>query len=121
MNHFEDFTELKHKGNFWLGINGIECSGAAVYDDFRDKDMPANEFINFIDYNIHNLNYKGGSAQNKFDLIIITSIQSPTEIYRKMKSEDKKQWLRRIKIINLDKYIDERFKDVKIKRRINID
>lgn len=97
----EDFTEVKYNGSFWLNVTGIEVDGAAIYDDFRDSHMPASEFINFIDYNIHNLNYKGGSALNKFNLIIITSIQSPEEIYKKLTEEPKKQWLRRMKIIHL--------------------
>lgn len=99
----EGFTEIKHNGNFWLNVSGEEIGGIAIYDDFRDTDMKASEFINFIDYHIHNLNFKGGSAKNKFDLIIITSIQSPFEIYKNMKEETRNQWLRRIKFINLDK------------------
>lgn len=98
-NKIEEFTEVKHIGQFWHGIGGVEVSGAAIYDDFRDSHMTASEFINFIDYNIHNLNYKGGSAKNKFNLIIITSIQDPNIIYKNMKDEPRKQWLRRIEII----------------------
>lgn len=99
----EGFTEVKHKGQFWLGVSGEEVDGIAVYDDFRDSHMPVSEFINFIDYHVHNLNYKGGAAKNKFDLIIITSIQSPYEIYKNVGKEPRRQWLRRMKIINLDK------------------
>lgn len=99
----EGFTEIKHSGNFWLGVSGEEVSGIAIYDDFRDSDMKPSEFINFIDYHIHNMDFKGGSAKNKFDLIIITSIQSPYEIYKNMKVETRNQWIRRIKYLNLDK------------------
>lgn len=99
----EGFTEVKHSGNFWLGVSGEEVNGIAIYDDFRDDHMKASEFINFIDYHIHNLDFKGGSAKNKFDLIIITSVQSPYEIYKRMKEETRNQWIRRIKYINLDK------------------
>lgn len=98
----EGFTEIKHSGNFWLGISGEAVEGIAIYDDFRDDHMKASEFINFIDYHVHNMDFKGGSAKNKFDFIIITSIQSPFEIYRKMKEETRRQWLRRIKYINLN-------------------
>lgn len=99
---YEEFTEIKHEGNFWLGVGGFETTGACIYDDFRDSQLSASEFINFIDYNTHLLNYKGGCAKNKFDLIIITTVQNPEEIYKNMKSDEpKKQWLRRMKIIHL--------------------
>lgn len=101
-NHESEFDEIKHIGEFWHGIGGDCVEGVAVYDDFRDSDMKASEFVNFIDYNIHNLNYKGGSAKNKYHLIIITSTQDPTEIYKNVKGEPRKQWLRRMKIINLN-------------------
>lgn len=102
-NNETEFDEIKHIGEFWHGIGGVEVSGVAIYDDFRDSDLKASEFINFIDYNTHNLNYKGGSAKNKYHLIIITSIQDPNKIYKNTPEETKKQWLRRMKIINLNK------------------
>lgn len=104
-NKFEEFDEVKHVGEFWHGINGDEVNGVAVYDDFRDSDMKASEFINFIDYNIHNLNYKHGSAKNKYSLIIITSIQNPYDLYKNVHGEPRKQWIRRLKIIDLSKII----------------
>lgn len=107
----EGFTEVKHSGNFWLNVSGDAVEGIGIYDDFRDSSMPAQEFVNFIDYHIHNMDYKGGSAKNKFDLIIITSIQSPYEIYRNMKQETRIQWLRRIKKINLDKININQFEE----------
>ena len=69
--------------------------------------MNVSEFINFIDYNIHNMNIKNGCIKNKFKYIFITSIQSPYEIYKNyIDNEPKIQWLRRIhKIIYKDKKI----------------
>lgn len=99
---FDEFIELKHVGQFWHGIYDSEIEGAAIYDDFRDSHMTVSEFINFIDYNIHSLNYKGGSAKNMLKLIIITSVQNPDEIYKNMKNEPRKQWLRRLRIIHLE-------------------
>lgn len=99
--NINEFSEVKAINGFWHGVGGFEMNGAAVYDDFRDSHLSASEFINFIDYRIHNLNYKGGSTKNKFDLIIITTIQDPTKIYKNMNEEDKVQWLRRIEIIHL--------------------
>lgn len=102
-NKIDEFLEVKHSGNFWLGISGEAIEGCVIYDDFRDSDMKANEFINFIDYHVHNMDYKNGSAKNKANLIIITSIIPPENIYKHAKEETKKQWLRRMIKINLDK------------------
>ena len=64
--------------------------------------MKPTELINFIDYNRHIMNIKGGSVRNNYKLIYITSLQSPEQIYTKVPEETQKQWLRRIKqIINI--------------------
>lgn len=93
----EEFNEVKFDGNFWHGASE-ECS-ACLYDDWRDTQMKPTELINFIDYNTHIMNVKGGSVRNKYKLIIITSIQNPEKIYMNTPEEYKKQWLRRIKEI----------------------
>ena len=49
-----------HNG-FW---HGIGTAKVAIYDDFRDTDLPDRDFISFVDYNIHTLNIKGSSVQN---------------------------------------------------------
>lgn len=100
----KEFDELKYENGFWLGYGKGEI---AFYDDWRDNHMRASEFINFIDYYIHNLNVKGGCEKNRYKVIIITSIQSPWEIYQ-TQPELQEQWLRRMKIcevIDKDKYI----------------
>lgn len=101
---YEEFDEIKHddKG-YWLNI--VDGMGAAVYDDFRDSQMPASEFINFIDYNVHNLRVIGGSMRNKYNLIIITTVQPIETLYLNVPDEPKKQWMRRIKVI--DMYSDQ--------------
>lgn len=107
---YDEFTELKHIGNFW-NCGGIEITGAAIYDDFRDNHMTASEFINFIDYNVHSMNFKGGYTKNKLNLIIITSIQSPNEIYKTCQGEPRNQWMRRMEIIDMnEKNINKFFK-----------
>lgn len=103
----KEFTEVKHVGEFWNGIVGSELTGAVIYDDFRDNHMKASEFINFIDYNKHLMNYKGGYAKNMADLIIITSIQNPELIYRSVGDEPRKQWLRRMEIIELKNHTNQ--------------
>lgn len=96
---YEYAHEIKYESTFYHGVgNG---KGAAIYDDFRDSHMKASEFINFIDYNTHIMNVKGGSTRNLLERIIITSVQHPEELYRNMDDEPRKQWLRRIEIIDL--------------------
>lgn len=91
---------VKFDGSFWHGIGTAKI---AIYDDFRDSHMKPSEFINFIDYNIHPLNIKGGSVMNKYETIYITSIQDPYWIYQGMREleEPRKQWMRRMQIIEL--------------------
>lgn len=92
----DEYNEVKYINGFWIGVT--EDCQVALYDDFRDSHMKPSEFINFIDYNIHNLNIKGGSIKNKYRHIFITSIQSPHEIYKNCPEEFKEQWLRRMEI-----------------------
>lgn len=93
------FNEVKYDGSFWHGVQD-DCD-TCLYDDWRDGHMKPTELINFIDYNRHIMNVKGGSIRNNYKLIYITSLQSPDSIYSKVPEETQKQWLRRIKkIIN---------------------
>lgn len=89
---------LKYENNFWIGLGNAKI---AVYDDFRDSHMKASEFINFIDYNKHIMNKKGGQKINDYELIIITSVQNITEIYKSCHGEPRKQWMRRVEVINM--------------------
>lgn len=92
-------NEVKYKDPFWSGIGTAKI---AIYDDFRDSHMHPSEFINFIDYNMHSMNVKGGRKQNHYSLIIITSVQDPHYIYMGMKDEEpRRQWLRRMTIVDL--------------------
>lgn len=108
---YEKINMVKYHNGFWLGIGTSKC---CLYDDYRDTDMDPNEFINFIDYNIHVLNIKGGSVKNMYQLILITSVQDPQFIYeyKQVKEETAKQWLRRMTVIditnneNLNKYFN---------------
>lgn len=91
---------VKHEKDFWDDVgNGLGC---AVYDEFRDSDMRAKEFINFIDYSPHSMNIKGGFTRNKFERIFITSLNSPDEIYASLEGEPRLQWLRRMEVIMWD-------------------
>ena len=97
----DEFDEVKFVNGFWNSCSGEGC---CIYDDFRSSHMSASEFINFIDYRVHNLNVKGDNVKNRYTKIIITSIQSPFEIYNNMQEEAKKQWLRRMHIMKIPRF-----------------
>lgn len=99
-NKVEKFNEVKYDGSFWHGVK--EDGKVALYDDWRDSHMKPAEFINFIDYNRHVMNVKGGSVRNGYERIYITSVQSPEEIYKSVNGEPRKQWERRMKIIHIN-------------------
>lgn len=72
-DHIEgEFDRVKYMNGFWLGIPPSGTAETAWYDDFRG-DMPAHEFISFIDYYVNQLNCKGFSTPNKYKKIFITS------------------------------------------------
>ena len=102
------FNEVKYCNGFWIGVENNSKCEVALYDDFRDSHMPASEFINFIDYNIHNMNIKNGHIKNEFKYILITSIQKPDDLYPHAFIAEKEpavQWMRRMSAIYyLDSY-----------------
>lgn len=97
------FDEIKFdKNGFYAGVNVDSPTEVAVFDDFRAGIMKPEEFINLIDYRVHNMNIKGGSVKNKYKLIIFTSVQKLSNIYRNVDEfERREQWERRIKLINM--------------------
>ena len=98
------YEEVSYANGYWLGVNDCFPTKIAWYDDFRDSQMPAYEFIKFIDYRSHQLNIKHVRGFiSKFERIYITSIQSPYEIYRNMPDEAREQWIRRMTIIHMEK------------------
>lgn len=99
--HGEFINRLSYNNGFWEGVDGE--TRVALYDDFRDYHMRESEFVRFVDYNVQNMNIKGGMLPNVYSLIVITSIQSPYEIYPRMSREVRQQWLRRMEIIHLTK------------------
>lgn len=93
----DEINMIKYENSFYIGVGTAKI---AIYDDFRDSHMKASEFINLIDYNIHHMNIKGGERPNKYKLIIITSVQKLKDIYSNMTDEPRKQWERRIQLID---------------------
>ena len=53
----------------------------AYYDEWRDDVMPHTEFLKLIDYKVKPINVKNSHALNDFQIIFITTVQSPEEIY----------------------------------------
>lgn len=100
-NEIKEFNEVKYDGNFWHGVK--ENCSVCLYDDFRDGHMKPSELINFIDYNRHIMNIKGGTIRNNYSRIYITSVQNPEEIYKNIEGEPRKQWMRRIKVVHIEK------------------
>lgn len=101
----EKFDRVKFSNGFWIGVNQMLPVKTCWYDDFRDSQMPAVEFINFIDYYKNQMNIKYcPSWTNQYEKIYITSIQSPHEIYKNLPDETREQWLRRLKIIHMKKF-----------------
>lgn len=97
-------NRVKCENSFWIGVG--EEAKIAIYDDFRDSHMKASEFVNFIDYNKQIMNIKGGSKLNNYELIIITSVQNIEDIYHNMIGEPRKQWLRRVEVIDMNEEED---------------
>lgn len=96
---------VKCTNGFWQGVSFDDNVKWCIYDDFRDSHMHPSELISFCDYYRNNMNVKGSSVLNHYDHIIITSVQDPHEIYPNMKDEEpKQQWLRRIKIIHMERF-----------------
>jgi len=90
------------KNGFYAGVNIDNPTEIAVFDDFRAGIMRSEEFINLIDYRVQNLNIKGGSAKNYYKLIIFTSVQKLSSIYRNVEDfERREQWERRINLVNI--------------------
>lgn len=105
---YETYDAVCYMNGFWNGVT--EVSEVAIYDDFRDSDLPAVEFIKFIDYTVKILNIKGSYVKNRYTHIFITSIQDPSSMFGK-EFEDAKQWLRRMKIY---KFVDvKKYEEIK--------
>lgn len=95
----DEFDEVSYENGFYIGATD-DCK-CCVFDDFRDSRMKPDEFIRFIDYRKHTMNIKGGQILNNYEKIIITSIKPLDNIYMNCRDEQKQQWIRRIKEINL--------------------
>ena len=95
-----EFSYVSHKGKYWNGLE-YDCK-IALYENFRDKDVDLDEFIHFIDSYKQQLEIKQGYMTNNYELVIITSVQNPKDIYKEYPEEDRQRISWRItKIIDL--------------------
>lgn len=101
----DPFNLVKYENGFWMGVTST-CK-IALYDDWRDDHMEPSEFINFIDYNKHIMNVKGGSVINNYNIIIITTIIELEFIYMNNPKESRFQWERRIREIIIGQYTND--------------
>lgn len=95
-----EFSYVSHKGKYWSGLE-YDCK-IALYENFKDKDVDLDEFIHFIDSYKQQLEIKQGYITNNYELVIITSVQNPKDIYKEYSEEDRQRIYWRItKIIDL--------------------
>lgn len=100
----EYYDRVYYSNGFWLGVSIYFPVKTCWYDEFRDSNMPVAEFIKFVDYYKDQMSVKYCPGWvNQYERIFITSIQSPHEIYKNIPEESREQWLRRMKIIHMDK------------------
>lgn len=112
----EPFNLVKYENGFWMGVTST-CK-IALYDDWRDDHMEPSEFINFVDYNKHIMNVKGGCVINNYNIIIITTIIRLEFIYMNKPEESRSQWERRVNEICIGGYTNDE-KKKKINRLID--
>lgn len=82
-----------HNG-FYSGV-GFR-SKIAIYKDFYEYDMYVNRFKELIDNSRRPMKVKHGWKRNDYELIIITSVQNPKDIYKEYPEEDRRRILESI-------------------------
>lgn len=94
---FKDFPDQTYTcmdtGKWFQGYDG---HAKVIIDDMRGDFMKFHQLIKLIDRYPYKIECKGGSRQFLADHIIITSIFSPTELFKNQEDEPIKQLLRRI-------------------------
>lgn len=88
-HHCLDHELVKYHCGKWYGV--INGSGACIYDNFNDDDIPIDEFLNFIDIVPHDLNVNNKSVLNNYNLIIFTSTFPFESFYYNIRNPELKQ------------------------------
>lgn len=101
---------INYEDGFWNGkafhdgfYSGVGFSSKiAIYKDFYEYDIYVNRFKELIDNSRRPMKVKHGWKRNDYELIIITSIQNPKDIYKEYSEEDRQKILESItEIIDL--------------------
>lgn len=101
---------INYEDGFWNGrafhdgfYNGVGFSSKiAIYKDFYEYDIYVNRFKELIDNSRRPMKVKHGWKRNDYELIIITSVQNPKDIYKEYPKEDRRRILESItEIIDL--------------------
>ena len=101
---------INYEDGFWNGkafhdgfYSGVGFSSKiAIYKDFYEYDIYVNRFKELIDNSRRPMKVKHGWKRNDYELIIITSVQNPKDIYKEYPEEDRRKILESItEIIDL--------------------
>lgn len=101
---------INYEDGFWNGrafhdgfYSGVGFgSKIAIYKDFYEYDIYVNRFKELIDNSRRPMKVKHGWKRNDYELIIITSVQNPKDIYKEYPEEDRQKILESItEIIDL--------------------
>lgn len=101
---------INYEDGFWNGrsfhdgfYSGVGFSSKiAIYKDFYEYDIYVNRFKELIDNSRRPMKVKHGWRRNDYELIIITSVQNPKDIYKEYPEKDRQKILESItEIIDL--------------------
>ena len=101
---------INYEDGFWNGkafhdgfYSGVGFgSKIAIYKDFYEYDIYINRFRDLIDCSRRPIRVRRGWRRNDYELIIITSVQNPKDIYKEYPEEDRRRILESItEIIDL--------------------
>lgn len=101
---------INYEDGFWNGrsfhdgfYSGVGFSSKiAIYKDFYEYDIYVNRFKELIDNSRRPMKVKHGWKRNDYELIIITSVQNPKDIYKEYPEKDRQKILESItEIIDL--------------------
>lgn len=84
----------KSEGSKWW--QGYDAHKVVILDDFRDSWMPLTEFLSLFSSKPKTVEVKGGSRQFKPEVIFVTTIKSPRDLYANCSGDPQIQILRRI-------------------------
>ena len=95
---------LDYEDGFWNGkafhdgfYSGVGFrSKIAIYKDFYEYDIYINKFKELINNSRRPIRVRRGWRRNDYELIIITSVQNPKDIYKECPEEDRQRILKSI-------------------------